>query len=439
MKKLLLLFVMILLPMVASAYDIAIPNADGVTIYYNQTENNELEVTYNIKEQATYSGTVNIPESVSYTGKQMSVTAIGDSAFYGCHKLNNVIIPQSVTYIRNYAFYMCIGLTSIIIPNKVVEIGRYSFCYCQNLTSINIPKSVTAIRRAAFYSCKNLSTVIIPESVTVLDNMAFQKCTSLYEITIPKNTNVGSYAFEGCESLIILTLEKCNLGTSAFNNCPLKTIICKSDYPTPINGSTFSVSIYYNAKVWIPKGAMTNYKNTTGWKDFHKFFEEGTSTTRCAKPTISYINNKLIFSSSTNDVNYKSEIVATDNKTYSNTNEISLTATYYIYVYAQKDGYEDSPLATAILCWIDQTPKTEGITNGVANIPANAVLIQSNGGVLTIQGIDDGIPVNVYSINGTQAGSAVGQNGQATIDTSLQPGSVAIVKIGKKSVKVVVK
>ena len=91
------------------------------------------------------------------------------------------------------------------------------------------------------------------------------------------------------------------------------------------------------------------------------------------------------------------------------------------------------------MCWIDVDPKTEGITNRVANIPANAVLIQGNGGALTIQGVEDGTSVNVYSINGTQAGSAVSNNGSVVVNTNLQPGSIAIVKIGEKSIKVVVK
>ncbi len=67
------------------------------------------------------------------------------------------------------------------------------------------------------------------------------------------------------------------------------------------------------------------------------------------------------------------------------------------------------------------------------------MLIQSEGGNIHIQGVDEGTQVNVYGINGTQAGSTVSQAGAATINTNLQPGSIAIVKIGQKSVKVVVK
>ena len=47
MKKQLLLLAMILLPMVASAHDIEVKNADGVTIYYNYiNDGTELEVTF---------------------------------------------------------------------------------------------------------------------------------------------------------------------------------------------------------------------------------------------------------------------------------------------------------------------------------------------------------------------------------------------------------
>jgi hypothetical protein len=79
------------------------------------------------------------------------------------------------------------------------------------------------------------------------------------------------------------------------------------------------------------------------------------------------------------------------------------------------------------------------ITDGMVQIPAKALLIQSQGGVLTVQGADDGTRVGVYSINGTLAGEGISRNGCAVVNTNLQPGSVAIIKIGDRSVKVMVK
>jgi hypothetical protein len=165
---------------------------------------------------------------------------------------------------------------------------------------------------------------------------------------------------------------------------------------------------------------------------------ETPETPKCEKPTISYENGQLKMSCATEGVEYVTDITDADIKKHYDAT-ISLTATYNISVYAAKAGYENSETATATLCWIDQQPKTEGITNGIANIPAQTVLIQSEGGSIKVQGVDEGTQVNVYGINGSQAGSAISQGGAATINTNLQPGSVAIVKIGRKSVKVVIK
>lgn len=81
----------------------------------------------------------------------------------------------------------------------------------------------------------------------------------------------------------------------------------------------------------------------------------------------------------------------------------------------------------------------EGDPSGIERVLSKDKLIQNEGGMLTVQNIKKGTLVNVYNANGTQVGSAISQSGQATIDTNLQPGSVAIVKICEESVKVMIK
>ncbi len=66
-------------------------------------------------------------------------------------------------------------------------------------------------------------------------------------------------------------------------------------------------------------------------------------------------------------------------------------------------------------------------------------LITTRGGVVTVSSEAEGLPVAVYATDGRMYGSATVSNGQATVGTSLTDGSVAIVKLGQKTVKVVMR
>ena len=95
MKKQLLLFVMMVLPFMASAHDIEAQNADGVTIYYNYINNGtELEVTFRGSSHDSYSGeyqgNVVIPEEVTFMNRTRKVTSIGDDAFQYCSGLTSL-------------------------------------------------------------------------------------------------------------------------------------------------------------------------------------------------------------------------------------------------------------------------------------------------------------------------------------------------------------
>jgi hypothetical protein len=254
--------------------------------------------------------------------------------------------------------------------------------------------------------------------------------------------SIGRNAFGDCYDLTSVSIGKnvTSIGDGAFYAAHILTVISLIEEPFGIAG-IFSKNTSMNATLYVPKGTIEKYKATSGWKDF-LFIEEGTGpnggetpeTKTCATPTIDYQNGKLTFGCATEGATCQYTIADEDIKAGSG-NEVQLAVTYTISVYATKAGYENSETATAPLCWIDVEPKTEGLSN-IADVPAKAMLMKSEGGMLSVQGADDGTQVCVYSLNGTMAGSAVSRNGQALVQTNLQPGSTAIVKIGQKSVKV---
>lgn len=252
------------------------------------------------------------------------------------------------------------------------------------------------------------------------------------------------YKYENCNSLTSVTIGRSvrSIGSGVFKDCnELTTIYSLNPTPPSVETDGFVYSQYMNATVYVPQEALAAYMTADVWKDFKNIQSidgTGEEPEKCATPTIRYANNTLTFDCETEGVTFESKITDTDITSYSSS-EIQLGVTYNISVYATKTGFLDSDKATATLCWIDADPKTEGIETGVAQVEARTVLIQSKKGQIDVAGLDDGTAVAVYGINGTQLGSAVSRGGHASIEGNMATGSVVIVKIADKSIKVAVK
>jgi len=321
MKKQVLLLLMFLIPLVASAQ----VEIDG--IYYNLNSSNQTaEVTSNPNQ---YTGDVVIPEKVNYNGNDYDVTSISYSAFYRCSRLMSVVIPKSVSSIGGYAFSGCSCLTSLIIPDGVITIEDNTFADCNSLISIIIPNSVTTIKGAAFWNCSGLTSVTIPSSVTKIEtnafgicegltsvhissieawckiqfsnyssnplyyahhiflngaeikelvipevvktigNCAFYYCSSLTSVTIPNSvTSIGNYAFNLCRSLksLIIPASVEYIYADAFGNCSaLEKVKVLAETPPFLHDKAFSK---YDIPLMVPVGCKEAYQSAHGWKNF---------------------------------------------------------------------------------------------------------------------------------------------------------------------------
>ncbi|MDD3307930.1 MAG: leucine-rich repeat protein [Acetobacterium sp.] len=80
----------------------------------------------------------------------ISVTEIGNGAFYDCDKLTVINLPENVKNIGDDAFGSCRSLTNLVLPEGTTEIGYYAFRYCKLLTKVVIPASVKKIGTGIF-------------------------------------------------------------------------------------------------------------------------------------------------------------------------------------------------------------------------------------------------------------------------------------------------
>ena len=371
------------------------------------------------------------------------VTSIGDGAFVYCSGLTSITIPNSVTSIGYEAFYNCTGLTSITIPNSVTSIGDYAFQYCTGLTSIEIPNSVTSIGNSVFEYCTGLTSIVIPNSVTSIGDFAFYGCSGLTSVVIPNSvTSIGDYAFSGCSGLTSATIGSGvrYIGSGAFAKCSnLTDVYCLATSVPSTDEDAFDESYPEYMTLHVPAEAINSYKTKAPWSSFGTIVTldgDVAETPKCANPVIEYNNGKIEIDCETADA----EFITTVTNSYTGnyySNNFELSATYNISVYAMATGYENSETVNATLCWIECECDGSDDT-GVINIPAKTVLVTSNNGVLSISCQLDGEVVAVYTTAGTLIGTTTIDNGVATIATGLSKGTVAIVKIADKSIKVII-
>ena len=204
--KIMLLALMLNVSFNAKCYDFEL---DGIYYSFNDdaTTVSVAPPPYNWQ----YKDVVSIPGTVSHDGESLTVTAIGDSAFYSCSSLTGVEMPATVTVIGNYAFGRDYNLKRVNLPDGVTDIGDSAFWYCSGLTAITLDEGVRSIGANAFSFCTRLTNLSLPSTVTVIGSEAFAGCWNLASITVdPENPVFNSR--EGCNALIESATGKLLLG-----------------------------------------------------------------------------------------------------------------------------------------------------------------------------------------------------------------------------------
>ena len=106
------------------------------------------------------------------------ITSIGEALFYDMQTLSEVTIPSTITEIRARAFENCRKLKMIHFAanSQLQTIGDWAFYNCHNLRSLTLPEGVTNVGDAAFYGCNYLTEITLPSTMKKVADNAFALC-----------------------------------------------------------------------------------------------------------------------------------------------------------------------------------------------------------------------------------------------------------------------
>lgn len=154
----------------------------------------ELKLSKNLKYVGNYAFA--FITDLEYISLPDNIVSFGMGAFRNCVNLKSVSIPtRTLKRIGNDCFYGCKRLECVVIGDDVVEIDDWAFRLCEHLTSVTIGENVAEIGESAFYDCIRLERLDIPETVAKIGDTAFYSRRSI-TLGVTPGSAAEKYAIE---------------------------------------------------------------------------------------------------------------------------------------------------------------------------------------------------------------------------------------------------
>ena len=160
----------------------------GVDKYFDSHDNLKsimieegmLSLPKNIFNFLLYLEQVNIPSTIKEIGTSAfedcrslaqvtfaansALSSIGNWAFYNCHELSSIAIPEGVTQIGKAAFYGCTYMSNVKLPASIQQIGDNAFALCQKIDRMDVDAiTPPEVQTKTFYAVSRKAPVYVPD------------------------------------------------------------------------------------------------------------------------------------------------------------------------------------------------------------------------------------------------------------------------------------